>query len=54
MEWKKWTGWRDIAIHQDFGINEDVLWDRVSNKIQQLKNQITEILNEINTESKTP
>jgi uncharacterized protein with HEPN domain len=45
---------RDIAIHQYFGINEDVLWDILSHKIEDLKTQIAEIIGEINAERKKP
>jgi uncharacterized protein with HEPN domain len=52
MEWKKFAGLRDIAIHQYLGINEDILWDVVSNKIPELKTKIADILDKIDGGSK--
>lgn len=54
VEWKKFGGLRDIAIHKYFGINEDILWDIVSNKIPELKNNITEVINKIDPSKDTP
>jgi len=35
-------------IHQYFGINEEILWDIISNKIAAFKPQVAQILGEIN------
>jgi len=46
IEWKKIAGLRDIIIHEYSGINLEIIWDIVVNKIPELKILINKIIKE--------
>jgi len=44
VDWRRIAGLRDVIAHGYFGLNEDLLWDIVQNRVPQLAEQIQEIL----------
>ena len=45
IEWRKAAGLRDMLAHAYFGIDDDILWDVVQNKVPQLAKVIRAFLN---------
>jgi len=46
IEWRKIIDFRNVLVHEYFGIDFDILWDIIQNKLPDLNNQIKIILSE--------
>lgn len=45
IEWKKLSGLRDKVIHYYFGVDWDIVWDVIKNKIPEIKMNLEKIIN---------
>ena len=45
VEWRKISDFRNILAHEYFGIDYDIMWDIIQNKLPALQDNIKTILN---------
>lgn len=46
ITWKKIAGFRDVVVHNYFGVSDEMVWDIIENMVQPLLEQAKNILAE--------
>jgi len=44
IEWRKISGLRDVIAHEYFGIDNDILWDIIQNKVESLQQEVRRVM----------
>lgn len=47
IEWSKAAGFRDVIAHQYFGVDANIVWDVVTNKMPVIIESTTELLEKV-------
>jgi uncharacterized protein with HEPN domain len=47
IQWREMIALRNIVAHAYFGMNDDIIWDLVQNKVPELLTLITQVVSEM-------